>query len=72
MLLQNCCRKVLLFKLFVSFLHVFQTEHFQCSFPFRLTPDQLIDLSEAAGVNKAHLKWFTNGKIRFSLSKIQH
>lgn len=50
----------LLFKLFISFLHIFQTEHFQRSLPFGLRPDQLINLSEAARVNKAHLKYTTD------------
>lgn len=59
LLKQICCRKVLLFKLFIPFLHILQTEHFQGSFPFCLTADQLVDLPEAAWVNKAHLQCST-------------
>lgn len=59
LLKQICCRKVLLFKLFISFLHILQTEHFQGSFPFGLTADELVDLPEAAWVNKAHLQCST-------------
>lgn len=59
LLKQICCRKVLLFKLFISFLHILQTEHFQRSFPFGLAADQLVNLPEAAWVNKAHLECCT-------------
>lgn len=43
-------------QLLISFLHVFQAEHFQGTSALRLLFYQLIDFSEAARVNQTHLK----------------
>ena len=40
----------------VSFFHVFQAEYFQGALAFCLLFYELIDFSEAAGVNETHLK----------------
>ena len=43
-------------KFLVSFFHVFQVEYFQGALAFCLLFYELIDFSEAAGVNETHLK----------------
>lgn len=40
----------------ISFFDIFQVEHLQRTFAFRLLFYQLIDFSEAAGVDETHLK----------------
>lgn len=46
----------MLLQSFIPFFHIFQTEHFQAPFPSSFTPDQFVNLTEAAGIHKAHLK----------------
>ena len=43
----------------ISFFHVFQIEYFQRAFAFCLLFYELIDFSEAAGVDETHLKHWT-------------
>lgn len=42
------------FKLLISLLHVFQTEHFQRTLAFRFLFYQLVNFSEAAWVDEAY------------------